>query len=83
MGFPRREYWSELPFPAPGDLPGPRIQPALAGGFFTTEPPGKPTTRLTLLIKKTNTCPPPAHSGFPLKRKSFCLFRLVFVCIYE
>ena len=34
-----------LPFPLPGDLPNPRIEPlslALAGGFFTTEPPGNP-----------------------------------------
>ena len=45
MGFPRREYWSGLPFPPPGDLPGPGIEPTpptLAGGVFTTVPPGKP-----------------------------------------
>ena len=45
LGFPRQEYWSGLPFPSPGDLPCPGIKPAspsLAGGFFTTEPPGKP-----------------------------------------
>ena len=45
MGFSRQEYWSELPFPSPGDLPDPGIKPvspALTGGFFTTEPPGKP-----------------------------------------
>ena len=44
MGFPRQEYWSGFPFPPPGDLPDPGIEPmspALAGGFFTTEPPGK------------------------------------------
>ena len=43
--FPRQESWSGLPFPSPGDLPDPGIEPAspaLAGGFFTTEPPGKP-----------------------------------------
>ena len=43
--FSRQEYWSGLPFHAPGDLPDPGIKPrfpALAGGFFTTEPPGKP-----------------------------------------
>ena len=36
MGFPRQEYWSWLPFPSPGDLPDPGIEPtsALAGGFF-------------------------------------------------
>ena len=45
MGFSRQECWSEPPFPSPGDLPEPGIElvsPALAGGFFTTEPPGKP-----------------------------------------
>ena len=44
-GFPRQEYWSGLPIPPPGDLPNPGIEPmssALAGGFFTAEPPGKP-----------------------------------------
>ena len=42
--FPRQEYWSGLPFPSPGDLPDPGIKPrspTLAGGFFTTESPGK------------------------------------------
>ena len=45
MGFPRQEYWSGLPFPPPGDLPHPGIKPvspALAGGFFTAEPPRNP-----------------------------------------
>ena len=45
MGFPRREYWSELPGPSPGDLPDPGIEPvspALASGFFPAESPGKP-----------------------------------------
>ena len=44
MRFPRQEYWNGLPFPSLGDRPNPRIEPvssALAGGFFTTEPPGK------------------------------------------
>ena len=38
MGFLRQEYWSGLPFPTPGDLPNPGIEPvspALADGFFT------------------------------------------------
>ena len=45
IGFPKQEYWSGLPFPSPGDLSEPGIElasPALAGGFFTTKPPGKP-----------------------------------------
>ena len=47
-GFSRQEYWIGLPCPPPGDHPNPGIEPtslmspALAGGFFTTEPPGKP-----------------------------------------
>ena len=44
MGFPRQEYWSELSFSSAGDLPKPGIEsasPAMAGGFFTTELPGK------------------------------------------
>jgi len=44
-GFPRQEYWTGLPFPFPGDLPHPGIiptSPALAGGFFTIEPPERP-----------------------------------------
>ena len=27
LGFPRQEYWSGLPFPSPGDLPHPRLEP--------------------------------------------------------
>ena len=44
MGFPRQEYWSGLPFLSPGDSPSRdwALSPALAGSFFTTEPPGKP-----------------------------------------
>ena len=44
MEFPRQEYRNGLPFASLGDLPSPGIEPsspALAGGFFTTEPPGK------------------------------------------
>ena len=42
QGFPRQEYWCGLPFPSPGDLPDPGIEPvflaspALAGEFFTS-----------------------------------------------
>ena len=48
MGFSRQEFWSGLLFPSPGSFPDPGIKPmspespTLAGGFFTTEPPGKP-----------------------------------------
>ena len=59
-GFCRQEHWSGLPFPPPGYFPNAGIQPispmspALAGGFLTTEPPGKPHTDCTEVHKKTN-----------------------------
>ena len=46
MGFSRQEYWSELPFPSPGDLPDPGIKlrsPTLQADALTSEPPGKPS----------------------------------------
>ena len=36
MGFPRQEYWSGLPFPSPGDLPDPGIEPCLVSGSSFT-----------------------------------------------
>ena len=44
MGFPRQEHWSGLPSPPPGNIPHSGIKlasPAVAGEFFSTEPPGK------------------------------------------
>ena len=45
MGFSRQEYWSGLPFPPPGDLPDPGIEPrspTLQADALPSEPPGKP-----------------------------------------
>ena len=45
VGFSRQEYWSGLPFPSPGDLPNPGIEPGsptLQGDALPSEPPGKP-----------------------------------------
>ena len=45
MGFPRQEYWSGVPFPSPGDLPDPGIDPGsptLEADALISEPPGKP-----------------------------------------
>ena len=45
MGFSRQEYWSGVPFPSPGDLPNPGIEPrspALQADALPSEPPGKP-----------------------------------------
>ena len=51
MAFSRQEYWSGLPFPSPGALPDPGAEPAssaLAGRFFTVQPPGKPNCLVTV-----------------------------------
>ena len=68
VGFSRQEYWSGLPFPSPGDLPDPGIEPAspeLAHGFFTTEPPGKPSYRYYIFKNK-------------IKNKSCSTYRIPF-----
>ena len=52
MGFSRQEYWSGLPFPSPGSLPDPGIEPwspALQADSLQTELWGKPIVTLTLL----------------------------------
>ena len=55
MEVSRQEYWSGLPFPPPQDVINPWIKPvsltppALAGRFFTTVPPGKPTYNVWLI----------------------------------
>ena len=51
MGFSREEYWSGLPFPSPGDLPDPGIEPrspALQADSLPSEPPGKPKNQTEL-----------------------------------
>ena len=48
MGFSKQEYWSGLPFPSPGDLPNPGIEPgspSLQVDALTSEPPGKPPNK--------------------------------------
>ena len=59
MQFPRQEYWSGLPCPPPGDLPGPGIKPmspaspALQANFLSTELPGKPRYLYHFLVSIT------------------------------
>ena len=60
-GFSQQEYWGGLPFPPPGGPPDPGIEPlspALAGGFFTAEPPGKPH-RNACCCSVAKSCPQP------------------------
>jgi len=57
MGFSRQEYWSGLPFPSPGDLPNPGIEPrspALQADVLTPEPPGKPGVQMLNATKLNN-----------------------------
>ena len=80
MGFSREEYWSGLPFPTAGDLlelgmePTSLISPVLAGGFFTTMPPGKPQKQYVLesnfLKEKTSNI---VISGLSQKTKTMFL----------
>ena len=58
MGFSRQEYWSGLPFPSPGDLPDPGIEPgspALEADTLISEPPGKPPAQNSLQKTKAVT----------------------------
>ena len=71
MGFSKQEYWSGLPFPSPGDLPGPGIElvyPALAHGFFPFEPPEKPmcTIIVSYGVVSLSPKPPELHLFIPL-----------------
>ena len=59
MGFFRQEYWSGLPFPSPGDLPDPGIEPrspVLQADALTSEPPGKPANLGPNLVADTYGC---------------------------
>ena len=51
IGLSRQEYWSQLPFPPPGDLPEPGIEPmspSFRADSLLPEPPGKPQKRSTV-----------------------------------
>ena len=68
MGFSRQEYWSGLPFPSPGDLPNPGMEPlstALQADSLLFEPLGKPMPIYTPLLMIYET----AHFSTPLTTK--------------
>ena len=53
MGFSRQEYWRELPFPSPGDLPDPRMEPGsptLQADSLLSEPLGKPIVSVAVVL---------------------------------
>ena len=73
MGFSRQKYWTGLPFPSPGDLNGPGtkpVSPALASGFFSTEPLGETSwgnqfssiAQSCLTLCNPMDCSPPSSS---------------------
>ena len=66
MGFPSQECWSGLLFLSPGNLPDPVIEftsPALAGGFFTTEPLGRPALGIVPEVKSRLPLPGRSHGS--------------------
>ena len=57
IGFSRQKYWSGLPFPSPGDLPDPGIEPGsptLQADSLPSEPPGSPINYILTKLFKTN-----------------------------
>ena len=57
LGFPRWEYWSGLPFPSPGNLPDPGIEPTSpADEFCTVEPPRVREWEPPLLLNRKDWC---------------------------
>ena len=68
MGFPSQEYWRGLPFPSPGDLPDPGVEPgspALQVDSLPSEPPGKPTA----ILKCQYICYPNLKKRKPRQEK--------------
>ena len=77
MGFSRQEYWSGLPFPSPGDLPDPGIEPgssASQADALPSEPPGKPFS------SQVNVSSLRKHPGHPLEEViHLCFMQVIFL----
>ena len=68
MGFSRQEYWSGLPFPSPGHLSDPGIEPrspALQADALTSEPPGKPEGKESEVAQSCPTLCDPMDYSLP------------------
>ena len=87
-----QEYWSRLPFSPPGDLPelgikpvSPAVSPAMAGGFFTSEPPGKPNPIISWEIDgKTVETLPTLFWGAPKSLQMVtAAMKLKYTCFLE
>ena len=78
MGFSRQEYWSGLPFPSPGDLPDPGIEPrspTLQADALTSAPPGKPLNQVGEVLLVLNFL---LYEGWPYKHLSCILWDFCF-----
>ena len=65
MEFSRQEYWSGLPFPSPGDLPDPGIEPrspALQADALPSEPPGTPLVLTGAMDLKLSAAAQTSHA---------------------
>ena len=92
MEFSRQEYWSGLPFPSPGGLPNPGIEPgspALEADALTSEPPGKPYQIYMISVYCLPFCRLPFYSVV----SAFCCIKFlnfheiqlvyfIFCCLY-
>ena len=93
MEFSRQEYWSGLPFPSPGDLPDPGIQPrspALWADALPSEPPGKlPDFLQKNSFKIPSKIPSPINRNNPLISEYYRTLKIkkeysscIYACIY-
>ena len=72
MGFPWQEYWNGLPFPSPGDLLDPEIEPtspAFQADSLPSEPPGKPIDHVEAVISQWLKLPSQVHYTTTVKHR--------------
>ena len=81
MGFSRQGYWSGLPFPSPGDLPHPGIEPrspTLQADALTSEPPGKkefpPAAVVKTVLLRAQVSIPGCHVAKRRNKEKICMF---------
>ena len=87
MGFSRQEYWSGLPFPSPGDLPNPGIEPtsALQADSLPLSHLGSPTggKRDILILNVPELIRAWSDSEGTLNPARVCVCVCVCVCVYQ
>ena len=79
MEFSRQQYWSELPFPTPVDLPNPGVElgsPAFQADSLPSEPPGKPKNTAVGSLSLRQGIFPPEESNRGLLHCRMILYQL-------